>query len=87
VRRLLFNPTLQGQKFDPHGEYVKRWVPELAHTPEKYVHAPWTMPSGIQQRAGCVIGRDYPAPIIDHLWARRRVLQAYGVARESRRTP
>lgn len=73
----VFNPSLQGAKFDPEGAYVRRWVPELANVPLKYVHEPWTMPLSEQVKAGCRIGKDYPAPIVDHALARERTLAAY----------
>lgn len=64
-------------KFDPHGVYVRRWVTELAHVPDKYVHEPWAMSLQIQRQVGCIIGRDYPAPIVEHAAVRERVLTAY----------
>ena len=73
----VFNPILQGRKFDPEGAYVRRWVPELATVPDKYIHAPWEMPLDVQQAAGCQIGTDYPLPIVDHQQARAWVLAAY----------
>ena len=73
----VFNPVLQGRKFDPHGDYVRRWVPELNAVPERYVHSPWEMPTGMQRQAGCLIGNHYPAPIVDHHEARQCVLAAY----------
>jgi deoxyribodipyrimidine photo-lyase len=73
----VFNPVLQGTKYDPHGDYVRRWIPELARVPTRYIHEPWQMPSPVQREAGCVIGRDYPAPVVDHNWARGRALAAY----------
>lgn len=73
----VFNPILQGQKFDPEGNYVRRWVPELANVPINYIHAPWEMPLALQKQAGCIVGSDYPAPIVDHAMARKRVLLAY----------
>ncbi|NPV66414.1 MAG: deoxyribodipyrimidine photo-lyase [Anaerolineae bacterium] len=76
----IFNPVSQGQKFDPQGEYVRRWVPELARVPAAVIHEPWRMSETEQRAAGCVIGRDYPAPIIDHGRARQRALAAYGGA-------
>lgn len=76
----VFNPILQGQKFDPEGEYVRRWVPELAQVPAKFSHTPWQMPPQLQQKANCLIGRDYPPPIVDHKSARQRVLEAYDQA-------
>ena len=73
----VFNPILQGTKFDPEGAYVRRYVPELANVPTKFIHEPWKMPPEVQRGAGCVIGRDYPLPIVDHALARERVLAAY----------
>ncbi|MDO9386138.1 MAG: deoxyribodipyrimidine photo-lyase [Thiobacillus sp.] len=62
----IFNPVTQSERFDAQGTFIRRYLPELARVPEKFIHAPWTMPAAGQQRAGCVIGRDYPAPIVDH---------------------
>ncbi len=76
----VFNPVLQGAKFDPEGAYVRRWVPELAAIPAAHIHAPWMLAPAEQARYGCVIGRDYPAPIVDHGLARQRTLAAYGAA-------
>lgn len=73
----VFNPVLQGLKFDPQGDYVRRWVPELAHVPTKYIHTPWEMPAELQKQTKCQIDSDYPAPIVDHSLARERVLIAY----------
>jgi len=80
----IFNPVAQGEKFDPHGAYVRRWLPELRRVPDRCVHAPWRMTIDEQRAAGCLIGRDYPAPIIDHAEARRRALAAYGAAGAAR---
>ncbi len=79
----VFNPTLQGRKADPHGAFVRRWVPELAHVSEQYVHEPWTMPEAAQRAAACVIGDDYPAPIVDHARARTRAVARYRRGRRS----
>jgi deoxyribodipyrimidine photo-lyase len=76
----VFNPTLQGQKFDPDGAFVRRMIPALARVPDPFVHAPWDMPPLVAAEAGCVIGRDYPAPIVDHPAARARALDVYGRA-------
>lgn len=73
----IFNPVAQGQKFDPDGAYVRRWVPELRAVPTAYIHAPWRMPEEMQRKVGCRIGVDYPAPIVDHAMARARTLAAY----------
>lgn len=73
----VFNPILQGEKFDPDGSFIRRWLPELKAVPAQYIHTPWQMSSRLQQQAGCIIGRDYPEPIIDHQRARKRTLTAY----------
>lgn len=73
----IFNPVLQGKKFDPYGVYVRTWVPELSEVSDKFIHSPWKMPADIQVKTGCVIGKNYPAPMIDHAVARERVLAAY----------
>lgn len=73
----IFNPILQGKKFDPSGDYVRKWIPELARLPKKYIHTPWQMPRETQIQAHCVIGKDYPAPIVEHHWARQRALEVY----------
>jgi len=73
----IFNPTTQSQRFDPEGKFIRRYVPELARVPDRYVHAPWTMPGAEQSAAGCVIGRDYPGPIVEHDVERRITLARY----------
>jgi len=76
----IFNPVLQSQKFDPEGDFIRHWVPELTQIPNKYIHTPWKYPEGEQSRVGVVIGHDYPKPIIDHSFARERTLEAYKTA-------
>jgi deoxyribodipyrimidine photo-lyase len=73
----VFNPILQSMKFDPNGDYIRCFVPELVNVPNEFIHHPWEMPADLQKRAGCVIGKDYPEPIVDHQLARERVLVAY----------
>lgn len=73
----IFNPILQGEKFDPQGNYVRRWVPELSKVPQKWIHRPWEAPLEILEKAGVDLGKNYPKPIVDHEFARRRALQAY----------
>jgi len=73
----IFNPMTQGAKFDPDGEYVRRWVPELAGLPARYIHAPWQAPQAELARSGVVIGETYPRPIVDHAEARKRALAGY----------
>jgi deoxyribodipyrimidine photo-lyase len=81
----VFNPVTQGERFDPDGTYVRRWLPELAHVATPFVHAPWAMTEAQQTAARCRIGTDYPAPIVDHADARRRALDWYRAAREDTR--
>jgi deoxyribodipyrimidine photo-lyase len=70
----VFNPVTQGERFDPSGEYVRRWLPELKNLPTQYIHAPWTAPESVLQAAGVVLDRHYPRPIVDHRYARERFL-------------
>lgn len=79
VFRRIFSPARQQRRFDPDGTYVRRYVPELAGVPERYLGEPWTMPSDVQEDVGCRIGRDYPRPIVDHAQARRETLDRYRV--------
>ncbi len=72
----VFNPALQGMKFDPHGEYVRAWVPELADLPDRWIHRPWEAPASVLSGAGVTLGKSYPRPIVDHAAARLRALAA-----------
>ena len=74
----IFNPMLQGQKFDPDGAYARRWVPELAPLPARHIHDPWNAPGQILRDAGISLGETYPLPIVDHATARRRALSTFG---------
>jgi deoxyribodipyrimidine photo-lyase len=73
----IFNPVLQGEKFDPDGNYVRAWVPELARVPLRWIHKPWMAPSAVLGEAGVALGDTYPQPIVDHGQARERALQAF----------
>jgi deoxyribodipyrimidine photo-lyase len=73
----IFNPILQGKKFDPFGAYVRRWVPELTGVPDRFVHCPWQMAISEQRASRVIIGRDYPVPIVEHNAARIRALSLY----------
>lgn len=73
----IFNPTLQGERFDPKGDYVRRWVPELARLPASAIHSPWRLGDTSLADAGVVLGRSYPHPVVDHQMARTRALAAY----------
>ena len=79
VFRRIYNPALHQQRYDPSNEYVRRYVPELAGVPDEYMREPWTMPDEVQRESGCVIGNDYPGPIVDHQQARRETLERYRV--------
>ena len=73
----IFNPVLQGERFDGDGAYVRRWVPEIAGLPDRHIHKPWEAPAGVRERAGIRLGRDYPEPIVDLKQSRRRALEAF----------
>jgi deoxyribodipyrimidine photo-lyase len=73
----IFNPVLQAEKFDPDGDYTRRWVPELAQLAAPDIHAPWKASSEALARAGLVLGKTYPRPIVDHAFARARALAAF----------
>lgn len=73
----IFNPVEQGRKFDPDGHYVRRWCPELARLPDKYIHAPFEAPAAVLQAAHVKLGASYPKPIVAHAAARKAALEGY----------
>ncbi len=73
----IFNPVTQGRKFDPDGEYVRRYVPELAKLPNKFIHSPWEAPADVLESAGVVLGETYPEPVVDLKQSRERALAAF----------
>ncbi|MCH2191270.1 MAG: DNA photolyase family protein [Gammaproteobacteria bacterium] len=73
----IFNPILQGEKFDGDGQYTKRWVPELTMLPNKYLHKPWEASETILKTAGVELGTNYPKPLVDHKLARELALSRY----------
>jgi deoxyribodipyrimidine photo-lyase len=73
----VFNPTTQGHKFDPGGEYVRSWCPELATLPDKWIHQPAAAPAEILRAAGVQLNRTYPKPIVDHATARKGALESF----------
>lgn len=77
----IYNPDKQAIEQDPHGIFIRRWLPELAGVPDDYIHQPWTMPQSVQQAAGCLIGRDYQEPIVDHTVALREARARFTVLR------
>ncbi|MBT8092391.1 MAG: FAD-binding domain-containing protein, partial [Gammaproteobacteria bacterium] len=73
----IFNPVTQGQKFDPDGDYVRRYVSELAKLPNKFIHRPWEAPADTLEAAGVVLGETYPSPVVDLKSSRERALAAF----------
>ncbi len=71
----VFNPVTQGERFDPQGEYVRRWVPELRRVPTKFIHAPWKAAPEVLEEAGVRLGDTYPHPVVEHKEARARFLE------------
>lgn len=77
VFRRLYNPSSQRDRYDPDGSYVRKYVPELKKVPDQYISEPWKMPISTQESVGCIIGKDYPEPVVDHAVARQRALKWY----------
>jgi deoxyribodipyrimidine photo-lyase len=73
----IFNPIIQGEKFDTKGDYVRKFVPELKDMPQQFIHRPWEAPILVLKTAGVALGKNYPMPIVDHATARNRALEAY----------
>ena len=79
----IFNPVRQGEGFDPAGDYVRHWVPELRRVPDRFVHKPWEASEQVLAGAGIVLGRDYPGPIVDLTQSRRAALGAFAAMKQS----
>ena len=77
----VFNPVTQGEKFDPVGAYVRRWVPEVAELPDAAIHAPWEAPAELLAAAGVELGRSYPRPLVGLSEGRDRALAAFRAMR------
>ena len=73
----IFNPITQGEKFDPNGEYIRKYIPELAKLPTKYIYAPWQAPTQVLEQANIALGTDYPLPIVDLKLSREQALLAF----------
>ena len=73
----VFNPVTQGQKFDADGDYVRRFIPEIAQLPNKYIFSPWLAPEGILKESGVILGENYPIPIVDLKESREQALEAF----------
>ena len=81
----IFNPVTQGKKFDAQGDYIREWVPELKQVPARYIHDPWNTPEKVLQEIDLVIGKDYPAPILDVSNTRKQALVHYNKHRKETR--
>ena len=81
----IFNPLAQSQRFDPDGRFIRRYLPELAAVPDRFIHAPWLMSAAEQSACGVVVGRDTPAPLVDHAQARQQTLARYAVVKAQAR--
>jgi len=79
----IFNPVTQSERFDPDGRFIRRYLPELSSVPDRYIHAPWTMDATQQSACGVRIGRETPAPIVEHETARRATLERYAVVKRA----
>jgi deoxyribodipyrimidine photo-lyase len=73
----VFNPWTQGEDHDPDGEFIREYVPELENVPDQYIHRPYTMPEDVQEGSDCVIGDDYPEPIVDHDERREEAIERF----------
>jgi len=78
----IFNPVTQSKRFDPDGAFIRRWLPQLAGLDRTAIHAPWLARPALLERAGLVLGRDYPHPIVDHEQARERTLARFGALKD-----
>ena len=79
----IFNPITQGLKFDPKGEYVKKYIPELTNIPLQHIHSPWVLDNNHQQKFKCIIGKDYPKPIVNIPKSREKALKAFSSIKAS----
>lgn len=79
----IFNPVTQGEKFDPDGTYVRRFVPELAKLDGRFIHRPWTAPESTLKQAGVALGRNYPRPVVALDVGRQRALDAFATLKSN----
>ncbi len=82
----IFNPIIQGKKFDPEGDYIRTYVPELEKVPNAKLHTPWELSEAEQSEYGCVLGKDYPLPVIEHGEGRDRALKALQAMKDQQET-
>ena len=74
----IYNPVLQGERFDPEGITIRKWIPEIQGLPNQWIHRPWEAPDHLLKKAGITLGKTYPAPIVDHQLARQEALALFG---------
>jgi deoxyribodipyrimidine photo-lyase len=74
----IYNPVLQGERYDPEGIAIRKWIPEIKGLPNQWIHRPWEAPEPLLKRAGIILGKTYPAPIVDHSYARQEALALFG---------
>ena len=79
----IFNPVTQAEKFDPDGSYIRKWVPEIAALPNRYLAQPWTAPAGVLEECNIMLGKDYPEPVVDLKATRERALERYQALKKS----
>jgi len=79
----IFNPVTQSTRFDARGEFIRRYLPQLAKLDVKQIHAPWLIKAEVLAERGVVLGEDYPAPVVDHDAARRRTLERFAVVKKT----
>ena len=79
----IFNPIRQSEKFDAEGKFIRRYLPQLAKLDAREIHAPWLLPETQRVKAGLVLGRNYPVPVVLHDQARRKTLERYAVVRKT----
>ncbi|MFB6190300.1 MAG: deoxyribodipyrimidine photo-lyase [Candidatus Nanohaloarchaea archaeon] len=77
----VFNPWTQGEKYDPSGDYIREYVPELSEVPDEYIHKPAEMPEDVQEESDCIIGEDYPEPMVDHQEEKEKAVEMFEEAR------
>lgn len=74
----IFNPVEQGRRWDPSGSWIRKWCPELAELPDKWVHAPWLAPAAVLREAGVDLDKNWPKPVVDHAAERAETLERFG---------
>ncbi|KAK9149712.1 hypothetical protein Scep_008469 [Stephania cephalantha] len=83
----VYSPTSFGKKYDPNGRYIRHFLPVLRDMPKEYIYEPWTAPLSVQKKANCIIGKDYPKPVVDHVLAsqecKNKMAEAYALNREN----